>query len=172
MKKQAAVSVARASATACSSPASTPPDASITKIAPSVAAKPSIDLGEEVRVAGRVDKRDAGAVVLERPDREAQRLVALLLLGLEVEMGGPVIDLAQPRDRPGLEHELLGERRLAGARVAGQDDAPKVGEVDALHRHGFVGPQSCRRRRVGRAGGPGGGWMRDRRGTVAVLVIA
>ena len=42
MKKQAAVPVARASATACSSPASTPPEASITKIAPSVAAKPSM----------------------------------------------------------------------------------------------------------------------------------
>ncbi len=41
MKKQAAVLVSRAIATACSRPASTRSDASITKIAPSAAAKPS-----------------------------------------------------------------------------------------------------------------------------------
>ena len=87
MKKHAACPVDRPSATACSSPASMPPDASTTKIAPSTAAKPSIDLGHEVRVTGRVDERDARPVVLERPDREAQRLASLLLLGLEVEVG-------------------------------------------------------------------------------------
>ena len=42
MKKHAAVLVARAVATDCSRPASTPPDASTTKIAPSAAAKPSM----------------------------------------------------------------------------------------------------------------------------------
>ena len=85
------------------------------------------DVGDEVRVAGRVDQGDPGPVVLERPDREAQRFLALLLLGFEVEVGGPVIDLAQAWDGPGLEHELLRERRLAGAGMAGQDDAAKVG---------------------------------------------
>ena len=45
------------------------------------------DLGDEVRVARRVDQRDPRPVVLERADREAQRLAALLLLGLEVEVG-------------------------------------------------------------------------------------
>ena len=93
------------------------------------------DVGDEVRVAGRVEQRDPRPVRLEGPDREAQRLLALLLLGLEVEMGRPVVDAAEPGDRPGLEQQLLGERRLAGAGVAGQDDAPKVGEIDALHRH-------------------------------------
>ena len=93
------------------------------------------DVGDEVRVAGRVDQRDPRAVALERADREAQRLAPLLLLGLEVEVGGAVVDAPEPRDRPGPEQELLRERRLAGAGVAGQDDAPKVGEVDALHRH-------------------------------------
>ena len=42
MKKQAAVPVLRPRATACSRPASTPAEASITKSAPSAAAKPSI----------------------------------------------------------------------------------------------------------------------------------
>jgi hypothetical protein len=36
--------------------------------------------------------------------------------------------------------ELLTERRLAGAGMPGQDDAPKVGEVDVLHRHRTDGP--------------------------------
>ena len=56
-------------------------------------------VGDEVRVARRVDERDARPVVLERPDREAQRLAPLLLLGLEIEVGRAIVDLAQPRDR-------------------------------------------------------------------------
>jgi hypothetical protein len=66
--------------------------------------------------------------------------VSLLLLGLEVEMRGPVVDPAQAGDRTGAKEELFAERRLAGARMAGQDDAPKVGQVDVLHGHGTVGP--------------------------------
>jgi hypothetical protein len=71
--------------------------------------EPADDLGDEVRVAGRVDERDPGLVVLERGDREAQRLLALLLLGLVVEVGAPVVDLAEPLDRAGLER--AGARR-------------------------------------------------------------
>ena len=56
---------------------------------------PSIDLGREVEVAGGVDQGDPGAVRLERRDREAQRLAPLLLLGLEVEVDGPVVHLAE-----------------------------------------------------------------------------
>ena len=98
------------------------------------------DLRDEVRVARRVDERDAGAVGFEGADREAQRCPALLLLGLEVEVGRPVVDATEPGDRPGPEEQLLGQRRLAGPGVAGQDHASEVGEVDTLHRHGFVGP--------------------------------
>ena len=101
------------------------------------------DLGHEVRVAGRVDERDPRRVVLERRDGEAERLAALLLLGLVVEVGRPVVDLAEPLDRAGLEEEMLGERGLAAAGVAGQDDAPEVGGVDALHRHRRVVPHDC-----------------------------
>ncbi len=98
------------------------------------------DLRDEVRVARRVDERDAGPVGFEGADREAQRRPPLLLLGLEVEVGRPVVDATEPGDRPGPEEQLLGQRRLAGPGVAGQDDASEVGEVDTLHRHGFVGP--------------------------------
>ena len=99
--------------TAGSRPASTPPEASITKQR-GVGGVEALDhLGDEVRVAGRVDDRDLVLAVLERPDREAQRLVALLLLGLEVEVRRPVVDPAQPGDRAGPEQDLLGQRRLA-----------------------------------------------------------
>ena len=116
-------------------------------------------VGDEVRVAGRVDQGDPRPVVLERPDGEAQRLAPLLLLGLEIEVGRPVIDLAESGDRPGLEQQLLGERRLAAAGVAGQDDASEVGQVDALHRHRVDGPpamsEGCRfRKRFGTGVGP------------------
>ena len=140
MKKQVAVFVARACATACSSPASTPPEASIDEDRAVGRGEALDDLGDEVRVARRVDERDAGPVGFERADREAQRCPALLLLGLEVEVGRPVVDATEPGDRPGPEEQLLGQRRLAGPGVAGQDDASEVGEVDTLHRHGFVGP--------------------------------
>ena len=100
------------------------------------------DLGHEVRVAGRVDQRDPRPVLLERRDGQAQRRAALLLLRLVVEVGGPVVHPAQPRDGAGPVEQLLGERRLAGASVAGEDDASEVGEVDTLHRH-RLGVLSC-----------------------------
>ena len=93
------------------------------------------DVGHEVGVAGRVDERDARPVRLERPDREAQRLLRFCSSGSKSRWAVPSSTLPEPRDGPGLEHQLLGERRLAGAGVAGQHDAAKVGEVDALHRH-------------------------------------
>ena len=75
------------------------------------------DLADEVRVAGGVDEGDPRAVVLEGGDRQAERLVPLLLLGLVVEVGRPVVDPAKALDRAGPKEELLGERRLAGAGV-------------------------------------------------------
>lgn len=60
------------------------------------------DLGREVRVAGRVDQRDAGAVRLERADRQAEQFPALLLLGFEVEVGRPVVHPTEPRIAPAL----------------------------------------------------------------------
>ena len=98
------------------------------------------DLGDEVRVAGRVDEGHPRAIVVERGDREAQGLVALLLLGLEVERARAVVDAAEARGRAGPEKESFGERRLAAAGVPGQDDAPKVREVNALRRHRLIGP--------------------------------
>ena len=102
------------------------------------------DLGHEVRVAGRIDERHQRAVVVEGGDRQAQRLVALLLLGLVVERARAVIHLAQARRGAGPEEESLGERRLAAAGMPGEDDAPKVGEVGALRRHRLMRPHGER----------------------------
>src|SRR4029079_8471361 len=101
------------------------------------------DLRDEVEVARGVDDGDPRAIRLERRDGQAQGLAALLLLGLEVEVGAAVIDLADAPHRAGLEQELLAERRLARTRVAGEDDAPKAGEPDALGGHGRWVPRAA-----------------------------
>ena len=111
--------------------------------------EPCHDLGREIGVAGRVDQLDPRALVLEAGDREGQRLLALLLLGLVVQAGRAVVDAAEPGDRAGVEEKPLGQRRLAGAGVGGQDDAAEVGEVDTLgcHAHrSFGGVRSHRGR--------------------------
>ena len=99
------------------------------------------DLGDEVGIAGRVDQGDARAVVVEGGDREAQRLVPLLLLGLVVERARAVID---PAEAGGGARSGRGAASasvvLPTAGVAGQDDAPKVGQVNALRRHRLIGP--------------------------------
>ena len=103
-------------------------------------------LGHEVGVAGRVDERDPVPSCSNVATARLSDSRALLLLGLEVEVRGAVVDLAEPGDRAGAKEELLGERRLAGAGVAGEDDAPEVGEVDALHRHRACPPVPSGRR--------------------------
>ena len=113
-------------------------------------------LGREVRVAGRVDDRDLVLAVLERPDRQAQRLVPLLLLGLVVEMRRPVVHPAQAGDRAGPEEDLFRERRLAGSGVAREHDGADVGEVVALDGHRaqyLVGDSESGSRRRGGAMG-------------------
>ena len=107
----------------------------MTRSAPSQAAIAGDHLGDEVRVAGRVDQRDVVPSSSNVATASDQRLAPLLLLGLEVERGGPVVDPAQPRDGAGLEQQVLGEGGLARAGVAGQDDVPELRQVNALRRH-------------------------------------
>ncbi len=57
-------------------------------------------VGDEARLAGRVDQVDLAAVVLERGHGGADRHPALLLVGLEVADGRAVVHLAEPVDRP------------------------------------------------------------------------
>ena len=80
------------------------------------------DLPHEVRVAWRVDERDVAAVTIEGVGRERERQLALLLLGLEVERGGAVVDTAHAVDDAGLVEQVLGDGGLSGPCMSGQDD--------------------------------------------------
>ncbi len=97
--------------------------------------EPLDQLRDEVGVAGGVDERHLVLAVLERADGQRQRPVLLLLLGLEVEVRGPVVDPAQSGDGASPEHDLLRKGRLAAPGVAGEHDAADVGKVVALQRH-------------------------------------
>ena len=79
--------------------------------------------------------------------------MALLLLGLEVEAGGAVVDLPEPGNRTGPEQELLGERGFAGRGMAGKNDVAQVGQVNAFRRHSIRRSSSIRRLDRGQAKG-------------------
>ena len=67
-------------------------------------------------------------VVVERGDRQRQRQLALLLLGLEVEAAVPSSTLPESGDGTGGVEQVLGERGLAGVGVTGEDDVAQVGQ--------------------------------------------
>ena len=92
-------------------------------------------LGDEVRVAGRIHDRDLVLAVLERPDREAQGLVALLLLGLVVEMRGPVVDAAQARMAPARKRTCSASVVLPAPAWPASTTERMCGEVVALDGH-------------------------------------
>ncbi len=125
-------------------PTSTPADASTTSIAASTAAERLDHIGLEVGVAGRVDERDPRAVRLERPDRQVDALLALLLIRVVVERRGPGIDAAQARDGAGIEEHRLGETRLACATVGDEGNVPDPVRGGRLHRCSLFGSQQPR----------------------------
>ena len=55
------------------------------------------------------------------------------LFGLGIQGGGPLVHVTEPGDRPGGEEEMLGERRLAGPGMAGEDDRPLPGKSVVGH---------------------------------------
>jgi len=64
-------------------------------------------VGDEARLARRVDQVDLAPVVLERGDAGADRHLTLVLIILEVEHRAAVLDAAEPVDDPGLEQQRL-----------------------------------------------------------------
>ena len=90
-------------------------------------------VGDEARLARRVDHVDLAPVVLERGHRGADRHPALLLVGLEVADGGAVVDPAEAVDDARLEQDRLGEARLAAAPVTDERDVADA--VGGLVRH-------------------------------------
>src|SRR3954466_3375314 len=62
--------------------------------------------------------------MLERRERERDRTLLSDLGLVEVACRGAFLDPTGARDRPGRDEEGLGERRLAGPRVADEHDVP------------------------------------------------
>ena len=81
-------------------------------------------VGDEARVARRVDHVHLAAVVLERGHGGADRHLARLLVGLEVADRRAVLDPSEPVRHPGLEQDRLGEARLAAAAMADERHVP------------------------------------------------
>ena len=77
-------------------------------------------VGDEARLAGRVEEVDLAPLPLERAQRQRDRHLARLLVGLGVRHGRAVEHGAQPVRRAGLEQECLVQRRLAAAAMADQ----------------------------------------------------
>ena len=92
------------------------------------------DVGLEVGVARRVDDRDPHLLMLERPDRQVDALLAFLLVRVPVEGRGAGIDAPQPRDRAGIEEHRFREARLAGATVGDERDVANLVGCGGLHR--------------------------------------
>jgi hypothetical protein len=80
-------------------------------------AQRALHLGDEVRVAGRVDHVDGGAADRERDDRRLDRDPALALERQRVRLRRPRIDAAGFVDDPGAVQEPLGQRCLAGVNM-------------------------------------------------------
>ena len=98
-------------------------------------AEDALDLGDEVRVAGRVDQVDREVADQERGDRGPDRDAAFALEVERVGLGGAGVDAADVVDRAGGEEESLGESGLTGVDVG--EDA----EIERAHG------ASCRARR-------------------------
>ena len=95
----------------------------------------TLNLGDEVRMAGGVDEIDREVAHEERGDRGPDRDPAFALEIERVRLGSAGIDAAEVVDRAGREEEALGESGLTGV---------DVGENSEIERaHGA----SCRARR-------------------------
>ena len=98
-------------------------------------AEDAFDLGDEVRVARRIDEVDRQVVDQERGDRGADRDAAFAFELEGVGLGGAGVDAADVIDRAGGEEESLAEGGLTGVDVG--EDA----EIERAHG------TSCRARR-------------------------
>ena len=90
-------------------------------------AEDAFDLGDEVRVAGRVDQVDREIADQERGDRGPDRDAAFAFELERVGLGGAGVDAADAIDGAGGEEESLGEGGLTGVDVG--EDA----EIERAH---------------------------------------
>ena len=94
--------------------ACTPSTAEITSTAPSSTLEHPLHLGDEVRVAGRVDQVDRDVADDERHDGGLDRDAALPFQRERVGLGAAVIDAADLVDDTGGVEQPLGQAGLTG----------------------------------------------------------
>jgi hypothetical protein len=85
-----------------------------------------LHLGDEVRVAGRVDQVDGEVVDAERDDRRLDGDAALAFQVQGVGLGAALVDAAWLVDDPGGVQQPLGQGRLTGVDM-GQDPQVEYG---------------------------------------------
>ena len=90
-------------------------------------------LGEEVRVAGRVEEVQLRLAPLAVGDGGLQADLPLDLVGIEIGHGGAVVHAAQPVDRSHVEEHRGDQRRLPAASVADHGHVADGGWLVDLH---------------------------------------
>ena len=86
-------------------------------------------LADEVGIAGRVEKIEVLAGVIEVDERGLDRVLVMLLFVVEVADAGAGVDAGVSLDGAGFDEQLVDQRRLAGATVAADGDVPNVRNV-------------------------------------------
>ena len=97
-------------------------------------AEDALDLGDEVRVAGRVDEVDREVADEERGDRGPDRDAAFALELERVGLGGAGVDAADVIDGAGGEEESLGEGGLTGVDVGEDSEIERAHGASCLAR--------------------------------------
>jgi hypothetical protein len=90
-------------------------------------------LGQEVRVAGRVDQVDLGLLPLHERERREQADLSLDLVGIEVRHRRAFVDATDPVDGAGVEEQGGHERGLSATSVAHHRHVADVRGVVHLH---------------------------------------
>ena len=97
-------------------------------------AEDAFDLGDEVRVAGRVDEVDREVADEERGDRGADRDPAFALELERVGLGGAGVDAADVVDGAGGVEESLAEGGLTGVDVGEDSEIERAHGASCLPR--------------------------------------
>ena len=97
-------------------------------------AEDAFDLGDEVRVAGSVDKVDREVTDQERGDRGPDRDAAFALELERVGLGGTGVDAPDAIDGAGGEEESLGEGGLTGVDVGEDTEIERTHGASCLPR--------------------------------------
>jgi hypothetical protein len=114
----------------------------------------TLDFRRKIDMAGRIDQIKTMIFPGKRNGRRLDGDPAFLLFGVEVGDGGPLIDLADFVNEPGIKEHPLGYGRLTGVDVGDDSDIADLFEVPGHKRLIYLkkvdktspvlSPQNCR----------------------------